>query len=98
MKLISYRDPVDSTLVRTGLVLPGEMHFVDLLVGYEQLDSELPAPELAQMQTLIEAGEPALAKIKKNPAMGQTKPRATKCACRCRTVLTAACSSEIQGL
>lgn len=74
MKLISYRDPVDSTLVRTGLVLPGEMHFVDLLVGYEQLDSEQPAPELAQMQTLIEAGEPALAKLKKIELWARQNP------------------------
>lgn len=58
MKLISYRRIANPAAIRTGLVLADEVHFVDLLDGYEQLNTADQGLELAQMQTLIEAANP----------------------------------------
>ncbi len=63
MKLISYRRIANPAAIRTGLVLADEVHFVDLLDGYERLNTADQGLELAQMQTLIEAGESALEKL-----------------------------------
>ena len=66
MKLISYRDRKPrSTQIRTGLVLPDEEHFIDLVVGDKKLGAKSKAPAFASLQALIEAGEPALEKTSK---------------------------------
>lgn len=65
MKLISYkRSKDDLAKIRTGLVLPNEIHFIDLLKGNEKLNLNMSA-ELSSMQALIESGDAGLEAIKK---------------------------------
>lgn len=64
MKLISYRDRQQGAgAIRTGLVLPDEDHFIDLMAALEQLGKNPTDPVLANMQTLIESGEAALERV-----------------------------------